>query len=44
MASGSEKTSVIHSGQFMTSNPHTEPAAEEDDEDVEVNSCMFELG
>ncbi|PAV86954.1 hypothetical protein WR25_25622 [Diploscapter pachys] len=36
MASGSEKTSVIHSGQFMTSNPHTEPAAEEDDEDVEV--------
>lgn len=26
----------IHSGHFMTSNPHTEPVPDEEDEDVDV--------
>ncbi|GMS87504.1 hypothetical protein PENTCL1PPCAC_9679, partial [Pristionchus entomophagus] len=28
---------TIHSGHFMTSNPHTEPAIDDEDEDVEVD-------
>uniref|UniRef100_A0A1I7XAT4 DDE_Tnp_1_7 domain-containing protein n=1 Tax=Heterorhabditis bacteriophora TaxID=37862 RepID=A0A1I7XAT4_HETBA len=27
----------IHSGHFMTSNPHTEPQPDDEDEDVEVD-------
>ena len=30
----------IHSGHFMTSNPHTDSPAGDDEEDVEVSSCI----
>lgn len=35
----------IHSGHFMTSNPHSEIQAEDEDEDVEVDEeNIIDLG